>query len=169
MSPLRCLPHPCLSRSRRVWSCRSVTLARVALLVAGALVFSVEMLMAQPPGRSAAADAGQPRPCDRSARAIALRLVDDRTGAPVAEARVTLWREGAEQPLREASLMPDLGGRWILLADGDVALPGAEQTVTVWLQVERAGRPTVRHALQVGRDARGCHLALRGDLRELRV
>jgi len=152
--------HACLSRL-------PVTRASLGIAALGVTLLLPNVAMAQPTQARVSSTAAD-RSCDMSARALALALIDDRSGAPITEARVTLWRDGATAPLRQASLLPILEGRWVLLEDGDLTL-AAQETVRLWLQVERAGREAVRRELRVGLDATGCHLELRGALRELRL
>jgi hypothetical protein len=152
--------HACLSRL-------PVTRASLGFAALGVTLLLPNAAMAQPTQARVTSTAAD-RACDMSARAITLTLVDDRSGAPITEARVTLWRDSADAPLRQASLLPMFEGRWVLFEDGDLTL-GARETVRLWLQVERAGRDAVRRELRVGLDATGCHLELRGDLRELRL
>ena len=143
------------------------TRASLGAAVLGATLLLPDAAMAQPTQARVTSTAAN-RACDMSARAVTLTLFDDRSGAPITEARVTLWRDSAEAPLRQASLLPMFEGRWVLFEDGDLAI-GAQETVRLWLQVERAGRDAVRRELRVGLDTTGCHLELRGGLRELRL
>lgn len=138
-------------------------------MAAGLLSLLPEALMAQPPATSVPVSAGTARSCDMSAHAVVIRLLDASTGAALTDAKVTVWRAGADAPLREATLLPLMDGRWVLLEDGQLAIDQPTATVPLVVQVERAGRELVRREVRVGLDAGGCHLVLRGSVTELRV
>jgi hypothetical protein len=127
---------------------------RVALAALIALVAPLP-LMAQTPTRPATARIPASQSCDMSARVLMLSLVDARTGAPLREGAVTVHLKSTGAKLRDGQHFPGKVGDWIVLEDGDLARSATP--VAVEIVVRHAGR-TVRHTVEVGTDAAGCHI-----------
>ena len=146
--------------------------ARIGVSV-GVTLLAPSLLIAQkPPTRSDTVRMpARSFPCNPSAWAITVQILDDASGAAIREsdATVTVTRTATGRRLRNANELPVAPfGRWVILTGGDLSQVAADGE-KVMVEVRRNGRTAARRSVTVALDATACHMTLLGEAVTIRL